>query len=44
MEALKEDPTCDVTTIKIDLRLSVLKPLNATFMKEAHQFFESLKD
>ena len=35
MEALKEDSTRDVTTIKVDLQLSV--------MKEAYQFFESLK-
>ena len=43
MEALKEDPTRYVTTIKVDLRLSVLKPLHANVMKEVYQFFESLK-
>ena len=43
MEAKKEDPTRDVTTIKFNLRLSVLKPLHANVMKEAYQFFESLK-
>ena len=43
MEALKEDPTRDVTTIKVELRLSVLKPLQAEVMKKAYQFFESLK-
>ena len=44
MEAPKEDLTRDVTTIKVDSKLSVdLKPLHANVMKEAHQFFESLK-
>ena len=43
MEALKEDPTRDVTTIKVELQLSVLKPLHAEVMKKAYQFFESLK-
>ena len=43
MEALKQNPTRDVTTIKVDLRLSVLKLLYANVMKEAYQFFESLK-
>ena len=43
MEALKEDSTRDVTTIKVDLQLSVLKSLHANVMKEAYQFFESLK-
>ena len=43
MEALKEDPTRDVTTIKVELQLSVLKPLHAEVMKNAYQFFESLK-
>ena len=42
MEALKEDPTRDVTTKKGDLRLSFLKPLHVNVMKEAYQFFESL--
>ena len=36
MEALKEGPTRDVTTIKVDLRLSVLKPVHANVMKEAY--------
>ena len=42
MEALKKDPTHNVTAIKVDLRLSVLKPLLANLLKEAYQFFESL--
>ena len=36
MKVLKEDPTRDVTTIKVDLRLSVLKALHANVMKEAY--------
>ena len=44
MEALKEDLTHNVTTIQVSLWLSVLKPLHANVMKEAHQFFKSLKD
>ena len=44
LKALKEDPTRDVTTMKVDLRLSALKPLHADVMKEAEQFFEFLKD
>ena len=43
LKALKEDPTRDVTTMKVDLRLSALKPLHADVMKEAEQFFEFLK-
>ena len=43
MEALKEDPARDVTTRKVDLRLSVLKPLHGNVMKEAYQIFESLE-
>ena len=44
MEALKEDSTRGVTKIKGDLRLSVSMLLHANVMKEAHQFFVSLKD
>ena len=43
MEALKENPTRDVTTVKVDLRLSALKPLNANVIKVAYKFFESFK-
>ena len=43
MEARKKNPTRDVTIIKVDLRLSVLRPLHANVMKEVYQFFESLK-
>ena len=34
LKELKNDPTCDVTTIKVDLRLSTLKPLHAEVMKK----------
>ena len=43
LEALKEDPTREVTTIKVGLRLSALRPLHANVMEEAEQFFKSLK-
>ena len=43
MEAFKDDPTRDVTTIKTDLRLSVFKLLHVNVMKEEYQFFESSK-
>ena len=43
MEALKENSTRDVTTIKVDLRLSVLKLLHTDVMKEAYQVFDSSK-
>ena len=43
METVKEGPTNDVTTIKVDVLLSVLKPLHVKVMKEVYQFFESLK-
>ena len=43
MEVLKKYPTRDFTTIYIDLRLSVLRPLYVKAMKKAYQFFESLK-
>ena len=32
LKELKNHPTCDVTTIKIDLRLSTLKPLHCEVM------------
>ena len=39
MKALKEDPTCDVTTIKVDLQLSTLKPLHAGVMEDVYNYF-----
>ena len=41
LKELKNDPTCDVTTIKVDLRLSTLKPLHAEIMKNAYNYFAS---
>ena len=35
LKELKNDPTCDVTTITVDLRLSTLKSLQAEVMKIA---------
>ena len=43
MEVLKKYPTRDLTTIYIDLLLSVLRPLHVKAMKKAYQFFKSLK-
>ena len=43
LQALTEDLTHNVTTIKVDLLLSILKPLHANVMNEAYQFFKSLK-
>ena len=39
LEELKNDPTCDVTTIKVDLRLFTLKPLYTEAMKNAYNYF-----
>ena len=38
-EAVKEDPTRDVTATRLELRVSVLKLLHAHIMKEEYQFF-----
>ena len=38
---LKNDSTCDVTTIKVDLRLFTLKPIHAEVMKNAYNYFAS---
>ena len=43
IEALKEDPTRGDTTMKVNLRISVFRPLHANVTKETYQFFESLK-
>ena len=43
IEALREDPTRGDTTIKVNLRTSVFRPLHANVTKETYQFFESLK-
>ena len=39
LKELKNNPTCDVTTIKVDLRLSALKSLDAEVMKNAYNYF-----
>ena len=43
LKELKNDPTCDVTTIKVDLRLSTLKPLHAEIMKNTYNYFASCR-
>ena len=43
VETLKEDPTLDVTAIKVDSWLSTLKLLHVIVMKKAFQFLKSLK-
>ena len=39
IEAVKEDPTRNVTATRLELRVSVLKLLHAHIMKEEYQFF-----
>ena len=34
---LESDPNKDVTTIKVDLKLSTLKPIHAKLMNEIYQ-------
>ena len=43
MEALKENPTRDVTTVKVDLRLSALKPLHCQCHESGVQIFRIFK-
>ena len=43
LKELKNDPTCDVNTIKVDLRLSTLKPLHAEVMKNEYNYFASCR-
>ena len=43
LKELKNDPTCDVTTINVDLSLSTLKPLHAEVMKNAFNYFASCR-
>ena len=42
MKELKNDPICDVTTIKVDLQLSILKPLHEV-MRNAFDYFVSCR-
>ena len=39
LQELKNDPTCDVITIKVDLRLSTLKSFHAEVMKNSYNYF-----
>ena len=43
MEALRNDPDLDVTTIKGDLRLSTLKPHHAKVMTNMYEHLKSKK-
>ena len=43
MEALKEGTTRDVTTIKVDLRLSVLTPLHCQCQERGVLIFQTFK-
>ena len=43
LKELKNDPTCDVTTTKVDLSLSRLKLLHAKLMKNAYNYFASCR-
>ena len=40
MKELESDPEKDVTTIKVDLKLSTLKPIHAKLMNEIYQHFK----
>ena len=43
MEALENDPNRDVTTIKVDLRMSTLKPRHAKVMGDMYTYLKSEK-
>ena len=43
MEALKNDPSRDVTSIKVDLRLSTLKPRHTGVMRDVYKYLRSEK-
>ena len=43
LKELKNDPTCDVTLIKVGLYLFTLKPLYAEVMKNAYNYFASCR-
>ena len=43
METLQTDPTRDVTTVKVDLRLSTLKPHHARVMRNVYNYLRSEK-
>ena len=44
MKELEADPSRDVTTIKVDLRLSALKPVHANLMKDIYEHFKTNND
>ena len=43
METLQTDPARDVTTVKVDLRLSTLKPHHARVMRDVYNYLRSEK-
>ena len=43
LKELRNDPTCDVTAIKVDLRLSTLKPLHNEVIKNAYNYLASCR-
>ena len=40
MKELESDPNKDVTTIKVDLKFSTLKPIHAKLMNKIYQHFK----
>ena len=43
LKELKNDPTCDVTTIIVDICLSTLKPLYDEVVKNAYNYYASCR-
>ena len=43
MEAVQTDPARDATTVKVDLRLSTLKPNHARVMRDVYNYLRSEK-
>ena len=43
MKELEADPSRDVTAIKVDLRVSALKPVHANLMKDIYEHFKTDK-
>ena len=41
LKELKNDPTCYVTTFKVDQRLSILNTFHAEVMENAYNYFDS---
>ena len=42
-ETLEIDPQRDVTTIEVDLKLSILKPIHAKLLMSIHEFLQGEK-